>query len=229
MPRWLHMRLCAPLMAFGGVAIDQVGPTRDLPAASALTGLLANALGWHWRTRGHHQALQERLIWAALVTRPGRVITDTQNAQLAKSDRGWTTSGIPEGRDGASYAAPHRRSRDYIADGETRVVLRLEPADAPPTLDQIADALDRPARPLFIGRKPCLPAAPLNAGWIEAGTALAALQTLRGQIEPGGGRALWPEGEGRPEGAQTEERADLRDWRTGFHAGSRRVVTGVLR
>ena len=228
MARWLHMRLAAPLMAFGGVAIDQVGPTRDLPAASALTGLLANALGWHWRERARHQALQDRLVYGALVTRPGRVITDTQNAQLARTDRGWTTRGEPEGRAGATYDAPHRRRRDYIADGEIRVVLRLAPADAEPTLEQLAAALDRPARPLFIGRKPCLPAAPLKAGWIEADTALAALETLRAHIERGGGRALWPEGEGESAGMRSEERADLRNWLTGVHAGTRRVMVGML-
>ena len=44
--RWLVLRLEAPLLAFGGVAIDQVGVTRDYPAASMLTGLLASALGY---------------------------------------------------------------------------------------------------------------------------------------------------------------------------------------
>ncbi len=228
MTRWLHMRLAAPLMAFGGVAIDQVGPTRDLPAASALTGLLANALGWHWRERARHQALQDRLVFGALVTRPGRGVTDSQNAQLAKNDKGWTTWGTPEGRTGDSYNAPHRRRRDYIADGEVRVALRLEPAGTEPTLEQIAEALDRPARPLFIGRKPCLPAAPLNAGWLEADSALAALASLREHIEPGGGKALWPEGEGQESTARTEARADLRNWQAGVHAGTRRVLTGEI-
>ena len=226
MHRWLHVRLCAPLMAFGGVAIDQVGPTRDLPAASALTGLLANAFGWHWRERDRHQALQDRLVHGALATRAGRVLTDSQNAQLEKSDKGWTTAGLPEGRGGDSYGAPHRRSRDYIADGEVRVVLRLADPDAAPTLDDIARALDQPARPLVIGRKPCLPSAPLNAGWIEAACALDALKTLAHLIEPGGGAAIWPEGEG--DAGRIEARADLRDWQSGVHAGARRIARGTL-
>lgn len=226
MARWLHIRLCAPLTAYGGVAIDQVGPTRDLPAASALTGLLANAMGWHWRERDRHQALQDRLIHGALATRAGRGLTDIQNAQLRKSDKAWMTLGVPAGRDGASYAAPHRRSRDYIADGEVRVVLRLSPADTAPDLDDLARALDHPARPLFIGRKPCLPSAPLNAGWIEADTALDALRGLAHLIEPGGGAAIWPEGEG--DAGAFQSRADLRNWHTGVHAGGRRVARGTL-
>ena len=39
-PRWLVLRFDAPLMAFGSVAVDQVGPVRDFPAASMLTGLI---------------------------------------------------------------------------------------------------------------------------------------------------------------------------------------------
>lgn len=223
--RWLHLQLAAPLMAFGGVAIDQVGPTRDLPAASMLTGLLANALGWRWSDRAAHQRLQDRLVFGALLTRPGQLLTDTQNTKLAKADKGWTTWGAPEGRDGASYDAPHRRKRDYLADAEAHVVLRLEPEDEAPELDALAEALDTPARPLFIGRKPCLPSVPLNAGWVEADTARAALVKLGIEPERGGGIALWPAGEGEGSG---EELADLRNWRTGFHAGTRLVIRGRI-
>ena len=43
-----HMILAleAPLMAFGGETVDNYGVVRSFPAASMLTGLLANALGW---------------------------------------------------------------------------------------------------------------------------------------------------------------------------------------
>lgn len=226
MQRWLHITLSAPLMSFGGVSVDHVGPTRDLPAASALTGLLANALGWRWSDRAAHQALQDRLVFGALATRQGEVLTDSQNARLEKSDKGWTTSGMPEGRAGASYNAPHRRRRDFLADAEVHVALRLDPSGASPTLDDLAFALDRPARPLFIGRKPCLPSHPLNSGWIEAADARAALMTLSGLTEPGGGAALWSAGEG--EGEHSGDLPDIRNWSIGLHSGSRRVVFGRL-
>ena len=59
--RWLVMRMEAPLLAFGGVAIDQVGITRDFPGSvSTSTGLLANALGWERTQWQVHQALQDR-------------------------------------------------------------------------------------------------------------------------------------------------------------------------
>ena len=164
--RWLVLRLPAPLLAFGGVAIDHVGVTRDFPALSMLTGLLANALGWERTEWEKHQALLDSLIFAARRDREveAGLLTDMQNARLEKNDKGWTTWGQPEGRDGASYGAPHRRRRDYHVDACVLVALHLEPDAAAPDLDALAAALERPARPLFIGRKPCLPSAPLLCG-----------------------------------------------------------------
>lgn len=218
MHRWLHLRLTAPLMAFGGVAIDQVGPTRDFPSASALTGLLANALGWKRQDGAAHQDLQDRLEFGALIAREGSLLTDNQNAKLEAKDRGWTTWGCPDERAGATYDSPHRRRRDYLADHDCRVVMRLTPGEGP-DIDTIATALDRPARPLFIGRKPCLPSAPLFAGWVngaDARTALAALALP--------GRAMWPMSGDEP----GKDLPDLRKWISGLHGGSRRVCEGVL-
>lgn len=229
--RWLVLRFEAPLMAFGGVAIDQVGPVRDFPAASMLTGLIGNAFGWHWSDDIDHQSIQDRLVFAARREREGALLTDSQNAKLDKSDKGWTTLGKPEGRDGRTYNAPHRRQRDYHADAALRIVLRLEPADKTPTLEDLASALDRPARPLFLGRKPCLPSAFLldaePARWAWGTTAHQALQAVEGGPIPL--RSLWPVGQG-PEAGEGVDRitdlADLRNWRTGLHGGSRRVVEG---
>ena len=222
--RWLVLRLEAPLMAFGGVAIDQVGPPRQHPALSMLTGLMANALGWDWTDRAAHGTLQDRLLFGAATLREGETVTDTQNVRMRGDDRGWTTRGAPEGRTGASYDAPHRRRRDFLADAAVRVVLRLQPPDEAPTLDDLAEALDCPARPLFIGRKPCLPTAPVRATFLEADTVHDALLAL--DLEAGT-RAAWPQGEGPP-GDRTIDLPDRRNWDSGLHGGTRRVHEGRL-
>lgn len=232
--RWLVLNLDAPLMAFGGVAVDQVGPTQDFPTASMLTGLLGNALGWHWSDRQAHQSVQDRLVFASRRDCEGTAITDSQNAQLSKLDKGWTTRGMPEGRNGASYNAPHRRQRDYHADSSVRVVLRLEPATDKPELEELAEALERPARPLYLGRKPCLPSVPLLNGksgrWVVAGTAYSALADIPGNDVAL--RAQWPIGEGPETPGNLVDRivdlTDLRNWLTGLHGGSRRVVEGRI-
>ena len=236
--RHLLLDLQAPLLAFGGETIDNYGVIRDFPAASMLTGLLANALGWRRIERELHQRLQERLVFAARIDREpaGDVrLTDFQTAKLGKSDQGWTTRGIPEGRAGGpnTYDAPHLRYRDYFADMRVTVALRLEPASDPPTLDDLAAALDEPQRPLFIGRKPCLPSGRLFRCISDKGsTALEALMKVPIEPRPDGPapvRLLWPADEGvagvTPN--RTFQLTDERNWLSGLHGGGRAVCDGT--
>lgn len=173
----LLMRLEASLMSFGATAVDYRRPVQPWPAVSMLTGLLANALGWQRADTTALDRLQARLLWAARIDRPGLPLNDFQTAQLAKDDKGWTTRGTVEERGGGpdAYKSPHLRSRDYRADASVLVAVCLAPADEYPTLQHLADALDRPARPLFIGRKGCLPATRIGLGLVPAEHAVAAL------------------------------------------------------
>ena len=199
--RHLIMRLESPLMAFGGETIDNYGVVRWFPSVSMLTGLLANALGWRRIERERHQRLQDRLVFAARIDREpsGGVRTpDFQTAQIAAADRGWTTRGRPEGRAGgaATYLAPNLRYRDYWADMRVTVCLRLQPEQEAPTLDDLKSALDQPARPLFIGRKPCLPSVRLFAGFRCADSTLDALLAIPLADPPEAPdrvKLLWPE------------------------------------
>jgi CRISPR system Cascade subunit CasD len=221
--RHILLRLDAPLMAFGGVAVDNYGVIEAWPAASLLTGLLGNALGWDRTETEKLQRLQDRLIFAARLDRPGSRLTDFQTADLAQADQGWTTSGIPEGRAGGAgtFAGQHIRYRDYWADRIVSVALRLVPAEEAPDLDSIGSALDKPARPLFIGRKPCLPAAPLLAGNCIADTVLEALRTLAPPPGSDGGPPLlfWPETESGPDSSIRRIVNGRRNWRSGVHGG----------
>jgi CRISPR system Cascade subunit CasD len=218
----LLLRLEAPLMAFGAIAVDANGPADDIPAAALLTGLIGNALGFDRTEAARLQALQDRLRHAVRRDREGERIPDFQTAELGHGDRGWTTWGEPEGRDGgaATYAGKHIRRRWYDADAAVTVALRLEPADTSPTLAQIADALDRPARPLFLGRKPCLPATRLVLGLVEAEGCLAALAAAPAADDAAPRpRCFWPEGEGPAQGARKIV-SGRRAWRVNVHAGS---------
>ena len=225
-------------MAFGGETIDNYGVIRPFPAASMLTGLLANALGWRRVEQERHQQLQDRIVFAARIDREpagGVRMQDFQTAQLGANDRGWTTRGRPEGRAGgaAIYNSPRLRYRDYYADMRVTVALRLEPAEDTPNLDTLAAALDEPARPLFIGRKPCLPAAPLFAGFSDGDTALDALLSIPldpAQVAPESPRLLWPEGEAAPDISpnRTYMLTDQRNWRSGLHGGGRWVCEAAI-
>ncbi|MDE2786639.1 MAG: type I-E CRISPR-associated protein Cas5/CasD [Chloroflexota bacterium] len=236
--RHLIINLEAPLMAFGGETIDNLGVIRPFPAASMITGLFANALGWRRIERQRHQELQDRMVFAARIDREpagGVRMTDFQTAQLAANDRGWTTRGAPEGRAGGAntYLAPHLRYRDYYADMRVTVALRLEPAADAPTLDDLANALQQPARPLFIGRKPCLPSEPLYGDFAQGDTALAALLSVAPADNGRGAlcRLQWPRGEGVADvdASRTRLITDQRNWSSSaLHGGGRWVCEGSV-
>lgn len=237
----LIMRLEAPLMSFGGETIDNLGVIRRFPSASMLTGLLANALGWRRIEAQRHQDLQDRLVFAARIDREpasGVRLTDFQTAQLGANDKGWTTRGIPDERAGGAntYNAPHLRYRDYWADMRVTVALRLDPDGEEPTLEDLAEALQEPARPMFIGRKPCLPSVPLFGGFRNSDTALEAL--LKISIDSKAGkpdstvRLLWPAKDGLPDLERVklnrnEMLTDQRNWVSGLHGGGRAVCYGT--
>ena len=220
--RWLLLRLETPLIAFGAVAVDQHGPVQDIPSPSLLAGLIGNALGFDRTEGGRLQRLQQRLDFAVRRDREGVRVADFQTAELGKDDRGWTTRGRPEGRAGGAgtYAGKHIRRRWFDADAAVTVALRLDPADETPTLDAVAAALDRPARALFLGRKPCLPATRLVLGLADAPDALAALA----------GAALAEEADEKPRVFRPHAGPDApppgarriagrRDWIAGVHGG----------
>jgi CRISPR system Cascade subunit CasD len=239
MLRHLLLRLEAPLVAFGGETIDNYGVIRDFPALSMVTGLLANALGWRREDADLHDRLQNRLVLGARRESIGYRLRDYQTALLFEDDQGWTTVGVPEGRaKSPSYSKQAdgrkvltlQRYRDYHSNLSTLIALRLESAEVDPTLDDLALALDQPARPLFIGRKPCLPSRRLFAGWQEGKNILQVLQSAACLDSSSGClRMQWPDGEGELQGDRVLDLCDERNWTSGVHGGWRPVREGTFK
>lgn len=237
----LLLRLEAPLMSFGSTAVDHRRPVQPWPAVSMLTGLLANALGWQRADVQALDGLQARIRWAARIDRAGAALNDFQTAQLSKADKGWTTRGDVEERGGGddSYKSPHLRSRDYRADASVLVALRLEPAQQAPTLAELAAALDQPARPLFLGRKACLPATRINQGIVLADDAVAALRGAPAADDgapPSRAAIYFNEGAGPAAGTapaaaeiRVHDTSDERRFALDVHAGRQRVYEIVAR
>ena len=225
-------------MAFGGDAIDKWGIIRPFPSMSMLTGLFANALGWKRTDYKKHQDLQNRLIFAARIDREpagGTPMTDFQTAQLGYNDKGWTTFGKPEERKGddKTYNSPYIRHRDYHVDMRMTVALRLEPVNCQPTLNELANALQKPIRPLFIGRKSCIPSAPLFGGFRDGSDTLKAILAVSiSELPQESVKLMWPENESI---VPKEIRincslmlTDQRNWKSRLHGGGRMVCEGSL-
>ena len=233
MMRHLIIRLQAPMMAFCTVRVDRYGRTLGHPGLSMMTGLLANALGYERSERERLQRLQDRVVFASRIDREaGETLREYQTVEIRRGEQAWTPLGIPERRGGGEYQR-HFLYQEYHQDMTALAALRLEPKGEEPGLDDLAAALDRPERPLFIGRKCCPPAERLMAGWAEGDTALEAL--LAWPAEDNGGmperiRLSWPPDEGawgiEPEADR--RLADVRNWQTGTHGGERRIMTGTV-
>lgn len=233
----LLLRFDAPLMSFGAVMVDQHGPTERFPGLSLLTGLFANALGWHHNNAHALNHLQTRLEYAARWDIEPHELIDYHTVDLGQrkmSDAGWTTRGEPEHRTGGASAALgiHQRYRHYWANGVMTLAVTLS-GDDEPSLQTLADHLRHPVRPLFLGRKTCLPSAPLLLDRIEAPDVLAALRSAPVARRPGlrpAARmaACWPVELGSNGPDRRVSVYDRRDWHNQVHAGRRQRIEGWL-
>lgn len=222
----LRLRLEGPLMSFGGVAVDSHRPTLPLPTSSMLTGLLANALGYDHRDHALTQRLQERLRYAARRDRLGDTRVDYQTVDLGlpwmNDKHAWTTNRAIEVRKGGTEAryGTHIRWRHYHVDAVFTVALALSEAEQAPTLDHLEQALRNPERPLFLGRKTCIPAAPLLLDRVQCPSLKEAVVTASPHRADRVMRVWWPTEDADPSPHEVRLR-DLRDWRNQIHVGER--------
>ena len=233
--RILVLRLDAPLVSFGAPAVDQNGVVQTFPALSMFTGLIANALGWDHRDVDKLEDLQERLRYAARIDCRGEALLDYQTVDLGMDwmrpeNAGWTTRGVVAYRAGASGEATHQRYRHYRADSVHTVALSLI-GDEAPSPDEVAEALRKPARPLFIGRKCCLPAAPVLLDVVDGTSLVSVLASIPrpARADPGRLPAFWWDGDDAT-AAGGDSRivpvTDERDWRNRVHVGRRFMREG---
>lgn len=240
--RVLLLRFDAPLMSFGDVRVDARGPIRDHPGLGQLTGLFGNALGWDHADAELLAQLQGRLLLASRCDRNGERRTDYQTVDLGQDfmlQPGWTTRGAVESRKGGTASeGTHIRKRDFHCGRIQTVAVALLSADETPTVDDLATALDAPARPLFLGRKPCLPSGRLNLGVVDAQSLTAALMQApawhhrhaQPSPTPSDWEAWWPEDPMVPPPPHTRLVAvvDARDWRGQVVVGRRLIRYGKL-
>jgi len=247
---YLPLRLDAPLMSFGGPMVDKYGKSQRFPTLSSIAGLLGNALGYDHRDADKLERLQARLRFGARADVPGQVVKDFQTVDLGQDflAAGWTTRGAPEGRAGGSAkTGTHIREREFLADALYLLVLTLDPAGETPTLVDVAQALAEPARPLFIGRKPCLPskrfliekdpkACVKQARSLREALGLEPSPPRGHSTAAGEVSAWWCEdgvSDGERMGEEDESRlvpvTDTRDWVNQIHVGRRFMRHGQVR
>jgi len=242
----LILRFDAPLMSFGGVIVDRHNVIERFPGLSLFAGLLANALGWTHGEGKRISALQDRMIIASRWDIEPQAMIDYHTVNLGQPKMckgGWTTRGEPEHRAGGPSArlGTHIRLRHYWANGVLTAALALRDQASPvslpesqPDLATLEAALREPARPLFLGRKTCLPNARIlmdTASGEDVLSILKAVPRMQCPARPAKGRqmsARWPSEVGANREEQLRPVYDQRNWVNQWHAGRRMVAEGLI-
>ena len=232
----LLLRFDAPLMSFGAPIVDNRGVIQPYPALSMMTGMLGNALGFDHSEFERLEGLQENLQYASRQDRRGEKITDFQTVNFRQDfldkSRAWTTRGTLEGRSTRLQKQTHIRERDYWADSVHTIALTVDDAEAAPDIGDLWEAVKSPERPLFLGRKPCLPAAPIFLDVVDTPDLVDALERapLHSRADDGPTyRAWWPcEPQSDEDADIVKPVTDRRDWRNQIHVGERWIAEGSI-
>nr|PZN30254.1 MAG: type I-E CRISPR-associated protein Cas5/CasD [Chloroflexota bacterium] len=190
----LFLRLEGPLQAWGLRARWGERDTADAPSKSGLLGLLGCALGLS-REDPMLRELSDQLRLGVRVDRPGTLLRDyhtTGGGRYGDAVHSGGTRFHDQPYVGGVLSAKVSKSRIYVkinqstGEPETDVSERYYLADAsflaalqgdnPALIERLAAALQAPAWPCFLGRKSCVPSAPIFAGTGDYPSLRAALE-----------------------------------------------------
>lgn len=159
MKAYLLFHLYGPMASWGDTAVGEFRPSHGHPTRSAVLGLVAAALGIRRHEEDRLHALEKSCLVAVRLDAPGEVLRDYHTTQVPPEQRKvrhYTR------RDELNASKLHTilSTRDYRTDAAATIALSA--TDSPLfQLQQMADALQRPALPLYLGRKSCPLALPL--------------------------------------------------------------------
>jgi len=200
---YLVFQLYGPFASWGDIAVGETRPSAMTPSRSAILGILAAALGLkrpdtaeselereEWEQA--HAALAQGYGLAVKVDYPGQPLSDYHTAQVPSSGKGKNRMVFPTRRDELVRMPRHDlhtilSRREYRQDAFAACALWARD-DAPFALTALRDALVSPVFPLYLGRKSCPPALPLDpqvigAASVEAVLERAALATTLAKLD----------------------------------------------
>lgn len=178
---FLVFQLQAPLAAWGDVAVGEYRGSQNWPGESALIGLLAAALGIRRDEEAAQAALRQGYRYAIGMVAPGTLLRDYHTAQVpGRVD----LKKRPHQTRRDELTVPKHllntvlSTRDYRQNGAWRIAIQ-EAQNPPHSLQALADALAKPHFVLYLGRKSCPLAAPLDPQIIAAENIKNAFETYR--------------------------------------------------
>lgn len=165
MRAYLLFRLYGPMAAWGDTSVGEFRPTRSHPSRTAILGLLAAALGIRRDQEDELLALDGSAGVAVRLDLPGELLRDYHTTQVA-----------PEGKklryrtrsDELNSERLHTilSQRDYRTDTGASIALYRRGEDK--NLEHWCQALRTPVFSLYLGRKSCPLALPLDPVVVQA-------------------------------------------------------------
>jgi CRISPR system Cascade subunit CasD len=183
MSDYLLFRLYGPMAAWGDIAVGDFRPSFSHPSKSAVLGLVAAALGIRRDEEAVHQTMATSYGFAVRVDAAGSPIRDYHTAQVPPAGSGHRRKTFATRKDELAVAREDLRtilsSRDYRCDSLHTVCLWTVGDSSPYSLAQFKAALMKPTFSLYLGRKSCPLALPLQPQVVQASDLREAFHTAR--------------------------------------------------
>lgn len=176
---FLIFRLYGPMASWGDTAVGQTRPSDTHPSKSAIIGLIGAALGIRRDEEEKQQSLARGYSFAVLVERPGIPMTDYHTIQVPSSGTGRNRKSFPTRRDEILRQPRHDlnciiSNRVYYMDAVYTAALWPSHASPPYGLEHMAHKLNNPVFMLYLGRKSCPLALPVEAQVLSAANLMEA-------------------------------------------------------
>ena len=158
MPCYLTFQLYAPLSSWGEPAVGEKRNSARHPSKSAVLGLVASSMGYRRQNDAPHLELQDSLSFGVKLVGESFPTADYHTTQAAEKQG----PHIHKRKD-----EMHELSKTWLSSRQYRqdalnVVALWNTDNAQIRLDDILPSLKQPAFSLFMGRKSCPLALPLN-------------------------------------------------------------------
>lgn len=176
MPDFLTFQLYGSLASWGDIAVGEDRPSLGYPTKSAITGLLAAALGIKRYDEVRHAQLAGQYGVAVCIRASGELLRDYHTVQMPSGKRRYAS------RRDELLTDKHDLNtlltkRDYRTDALYQVAVWCVDDSPPYTLQALQQALQQPVFNLYLGRKACplgLPLHPVIATGVSLKQAFAA-------------------------------------------------------
>ena len=182
MTKYLVFRLYGPMASWGDVAVGTYRPTFDHPSKSAVMGLLAASIGIRRDEEMNLRKMAESYDFAVRVDAAGTMLRDYHTSQVPPSGKGKNEKYFATRKDELAVSKKDLKTilstRDYYCDAVYTVCLWGKADEVPYSLENMAQKLKEPEFVLYLGRKSCPLAMPVDAKVVSGANIHDALNTM---------------------------------------------------